>query len=751
MLKRVFLFFLKLIVILVAVTALFITAVNYNVFGHIYTQEELTDYKNETASVVLSGNGTIIGKYFTENRTNIEFDQIPEHLINALIATEDARYFEHQGVDTRSLFRVLFKSVLLNDKRSGGGSTITQQLAKNMYGRSDYGPITMLVNKTKEAIQAHRIEQTFTKNEILTLYLNTVSFGENIYGIESAALRYFNSTVEQLNIQQSAVLVGILKANTYYNPRLHPDHALERRNVILEQMVKYEYLTQEEADAISKSPLALNYTNLELEQGYGYFLSVVKKEAKAIINELNASSEKAYNLEKDGLRITTTLDHTMQQAALKAFQSHLSVMQPLLRKHYQQGNRKKSLSAFVNKRLKQLDLFHQKTEKRKQELFGWKGNHIDSITIADSIRHAVTQLHAGLLALHPKSGAVKTWIGGINHQYFPYDQIHAQRQLASTFKPLVYAAALEQGHAPCNYISNTPITMTDHDNWTPSNADHTVDGNYSMAGALMHSKNIPTVNLFLETGFNAVDSLWNNMEFSSKLENIPSLPLGIANASIYELARAYTAFANNGEMSTPYTIATISTADGKILYTKARDENKKVMNKITTQFISSMLQRAVNEGTGTSIRSRYNVKIPLAGKTGTSQNYADAWFTAYNPNLVMVSRVGANSPKIHFHNANGAGGRLALPLVGGTLNNLGRNTKAIRPYNKSFKQPDEITLALLDCEDYKEETLLENFFDLFKKKNKSYTEEQLKQERKKEPFFKRLFKKKKRKEKDSLE
>ena len=237
--KRIFKFFLRLSLLVILLILLFITAVNYDVFGHINTKEELKNFSNETASVVVSDNNTVIGKYFNQNRINTSYNELPKHLVNALVATEDSRYFEHSGVDTKSLFRVLFKTILLSNKRSGGGSTITQQLAKNMYGRPNYGPLTMLINKTKEGIQAYRIEQTFNKEEILTLYLNTVSFGENVYGIEAASLRYFNKKTTKLTIEESAVLIGILKANTFYNTRLHHDNALRRRNTVLFQMKKW--------------------------------------------------------------------------------------------------------------------------------------------------------------------------------------------------------------------------------------------------------------------------------------------------------------------------------------------------------------------------------------------------------------------------------------------------------------------------------------------------------------------------------
>jgi penicillin-binding protein 1A len=745
MFKRIFSFSAHLILLIILLILLFITAVNYDVFGHIYTDEELEEFSNETASVVLSDNQTVIGKYFDENRTNASYSEFPDHLINALIATEDARYFEHSGVDTRSLFRVLIKTILLSNKRSGGGSTITQQLAKNMYGRSNYGPLTMLVNKTKEGIQAYRLENTFDKKEILTLYLNTVSFGENVYGIEAAALRYFNKETAALSVQESAVLVGILKANTFYNPRLHPDNALQRRNTVLTQMFKESYLNNKELDSLKLLPLQLNYTNLITTNKAGYFLEMVKNKTRSILDSINENSSKQWDLEKDGLQIETTLDSDLQDYALNAFASHLSKMQNQLRNHYTTTRRQKELNQLINKQLKQLNRYETKLNRSNQYIFDWKGSYTDSISVSDSLSLEATLLHAGMLAINPNTGAIKSWVGGINYNTHPYDQIFAQRQLASTFKPLLYAAALENGSKPCDYLDNGKLIITDYDNWSPENANKTIGGKYSMTGALMNSMNIPTVNLFMETGFKPIDTLWKKMEFSSQLENTPSLALGTANASIYEVSRAYATFANGGKLITPKCITKITTASGKVIYENLNnDVTEELLHDRTSKLINAILQKAVNKGTGARIRGHYNITLPLAGKTGTSQNYADAWFVGYNPNLVLVSRVGCASPKIHFHNGTGSGGRLALPLVAKTLQDIQNTSELKRKYSTFFPPLSEELLEELACDDFKEKTRLENFFGLFKNSDKSFDKELEKADKKKNnpSFFKSIFKQK---------
>lgn len=750
-LKRLFKIVWKLFVLLIFLLGLLFAAIYYDVFGHLYSVNELKNFKNETASLVLAEEGEIIGKIFAENRTNISYDQLPKHLINALIATEDARYFEHEGVDSRSLIRVLFKTILLQKKSSGGGSTITQQLAKNMFGRSKFGPLSMPINKTKEIILANRLERIYSKNDILTLYLNTVPFGENVKGIEAASRRFFNKSTKDLEIEEAAVLVGLLKANTYYNPRLYPDHALRRRNIVLDQMEKYNYLSERISDSIKKTPLKLDYANLESEGPANYFLVQVKKEVNEILKTINKRLDTIYNIRKSGLIITTSLNFTMQNYALTAYKSHLKKMQKRLRNQYKRGVYKKELEQLVVSKLEKLKLTNEADIKKNREIFSWEGFHTDSISIRDSIKNELTMLHAGYLAIDPETGSVKIWVGGIDFRTQPYDQIFAQRQVASTFKPILYATAFENGVMPCQYLENDSIVLTDFDNWTPQNYNKSTGGKYSVAAALAKSMNIPTVNLFLQTPFKDLENTWENLGFSQELVNKPSIALGTASASIYELAIAYAIFANGGKSITPQLITSIKTANGKVLYQNeyVQPENE-VLNKQTTQLMNAVLQKAIIEGTGKSMHNIYGVTLPLAGKTGTSQDYADAWFIAYNPKLLLVTRVGASLPSVHFSSGtNGSGSTLALPLVAKTLQKVQKNSKLKRKYSKVFPTlPDDLTDALF-CEDYKEDSDFEKFFEGIFKKNRTTVEKASKKasrkakKKNKDSFFKRIFSKKK--------
>jgi penicillin-binding protein 1A len=727
--------------VIFSLPVVFMVAVYSGAFGHLQTKKELLNFKNAAATSVLSSEGKLIGNIFSENRTNISYGQIPANLINALIATEDSRFFEHKGIDSRSLFRVLFKTLILNDRSSGGGSTISQQLAKNMFGRKKTGRLTLLITKTKEAILAHRLEKSFTKEEILTLYLNTVSFGENIFGIGTASRRYFNTKVELLKPEESAVLVGILKANTLYNPRLHPGNAVARRNVVLRQMAKYNYLKPSQADSLCKLPLIQYFKDIESDGPADYFLIHVKNESEKILQSVQSVTGKKWNIEEDGLTITTTLNLTLQKYALESFREHLSVMQKRLREQYQTPSGKKLIGQLVDQELKNLNMEERAGEVNIRQIFDWNGSHSDSVTVVDSMKQALLILHAGLLAMDPQTGSVKAWVGGVDFKSQQYDQILALRQLASTFKPILYAEAFELGLQPCQYLDNDSVPPSGADEWSPVNYDHTSGGKYSLVGALVHSMNIPTYNLFLNVGFDNLDSLWRKLGFSFELVNTPALALGTAEGSIMETAVAYSAFANSGYRIEPQIIISIKSPDGEIIWqNQFNDQKERVLTERTSLLIRAILQKAVREGTGSALGSEYGINLPIAGKTGTSQDFSDAWFTAFNPNLVIVTRVGASSRAIHFNNGSyGSGSTLALPLVALTLKKVQDNDTLVHQLISLFPDLPADLQGALDCPDVKEKTIVNKFMDLFHNK-KIYRNEGTKgSNHKKKGFFRRLF------------
>jgi penicillin-binding protein 1A len=683
MIRKVVIIMVSAVLAGFSLAGIFILSIYFGAFGKLPDKADLFQYKNKMASLVFSADGELIGKYFVQNRTDISYDKIPAHLVHALVATEDARFFEHKGIDARSLLRVFFKSLLFRDPDAGGGSTISQQLAKNRYGRKSYGALSLPVNKIREVFIARRLEKIFTKEEIITLYLNTVTFGENLYGIESAARRYFSKRTEQLLVEESAVLVGLLKANTTYNPHLNPENSKIRRNVVLRQMVKYDYLKSAEADSIIQLPLLLDYADVELAGPADYFLPRVKADARLILDEVFRNGGRLWNLEEDGLVIKTTLSLRLQLYASDACREHLEVMQEKLRNQYR--------SPAGARRLREIN---------------------DTLELSD------VQLHAGLIALDAGSGAIRTWVGGINFQTHPYDQVTARRQLASAFKPILYAAALEKGMKPCNYLDNKPIEIAGFEDWSPKNYDRTTGGKYSMAGALAHSMNVPTVNLFLDIGFDPLDELWRMMGFSFGIRDSPSVALGTAEASALELAVAYASFANGGFRVDPKSIASITATDGTLIFEEEFTQPyPRVVSHETSILMSAMLQKAVREGTGAAMPGVYGVTTPWAGKTGTSQNYSDAWFGAFNPRLVMVTRVGALTPAIHFnHGSNGSGSALALPLVARTLRKLENDPVTRNDFIAPFPSLPAELQGALDCPDFREENFMDRVRSIFDSK-----------------------------------
>lgn len=713
--KRLGIFLFKSFLILSILILCFIGSVNFGFFGHLYSSEEIQEFQNETASLILSEDGKTIGKIFAENRTTVAYSEIPQHLIDALVATEDARFFEHNGIDTWSLMRVFFKTLLLNQSSSGGGSTISQQLAKNMYGRKSFGPITMPVNKCKEAILAYRLESIYDKKEILALYLNTVPFGDNVYGIQAAAQRYFNKDVNEVRIEEAAVLVGILKANTYYNPHLRPKNALSRRNTVLAQMEKYGYLKSSQSQELQAKPLKVSYLNLQTQGPANYFIYQAKKELKEILEELESKTGKKWDPVKDGLVIKTTLNNQLQNNALKAFKIHLRKMQAALRKQYKARGQSNALDKKIQAKLKSLGLEDQKNKARKQEIFSWDGFYTDSISIYDSIKLDLTLLHAGMLVLNPNTGGVLCYVGGIDFRTQPNDQILAKRQLASTFKPILYSSALANGFKSCDYLPNDSIYFPEFDNWSPRNYDGKFGGKYSIAASLAKSLNIPTVNLYQDLEFEKLDYQWKKMGFSSNLKNLPSTALGTANASVYELAIAYSSFANGGKKVEPYMIESLKSADGEILYQRKKDSNlSEVLPSSIAREMNKILRKAILEGTGRAMVNRYSINSQICGKTGTAQNYSDAWFACYNPKIVMVTRVGASSPSIHFNNGSmGSGGRLALPLAGLTLQKSQSQKDLRNQFFGNFKFADSTVVNELNCPDFKEKNSIEKIIEIF--------------------------------------
>ena len=742
LLKKSLRYAILVVSIVILLPGIFFLVVYFGAFGTLPDKKELSAISNEEASLVFSADNVLIGEYFAVNRTNIKWEEVPEHLKNALIATEDKRFFTHKGYDTRSYFRVFLKSILLSDKSGGGGSTLTQQLVKNLYGRDDFGILSMPVNKIKEIIIATRIENVYSKEELLSLYLNSVPFGDDVYGVETAAHRYFNKPARDLQVQESAVLVGLLKANTYFNPRLNPVNSLTRRNMVLSLMEKEHYLTADEADSLQNLPLQLSYENVSLEAPAGYFVHQVKQKTLALLQALNDKTGKEYNLEKDGLKIYTTLNLQVQEMATEAVKKQLTAMQPLLDKELSRNFKKQ----WYNKQKLKSQDYTQDIQKRKIEVFDWDGSHAKNISKIDSLWHYYKMLNAAVLITNPKNGAVISWIGGNHFNTLPFDMVLSHRQIASAFKPFLYATALENGFSPCTYLENEVNTYSGYEDWEPQNANYksTPDSTVALWYALAHSMNLPTVDLYFKVGRENLMKTCNKLQFPKFTDDAPSIALGTLDLSLYEIVRAYSAFANQGRMNELVMINKITDAKGNILYLNKQTAPVNVFSIETSQMITAMLQEVISQGTGTRIRSTYGIRAELAGKTGSAQNYSDAWFVAYTPDMVVGTWVGARTPDVHFYSGNGSGASLALPVVGNIIRGIENDDQLRREFLTLFTF-FSIDKSTMQCEPFLQKGVKGFFNRLFKGKdekanNSRNADKKEKKNKEEKSFFKKLFK-----------
>jgi penicillin-binding protein 1A len=753
--KRYFIKVLKIsvafITILVLGMVILYLAVLTGVFGRLPDRDQLKEITNEEASLIYSSDGRLIGKVFAENRTEIR--EVPEYLKIALISTEDKRFYEHEGYDTRSYLRVLFKSILLGQRSAGGGSTISQQLAKNLFGRPYHGFLSLPVSKIREAIIAYRMEDVYSKEDILLLYLNSVPFGENTYGVEAASSRYFNRTAGELTMEQSALLVGLLKANTAYNPRMNPEASTIRRNTVLALMTEEGYMSQRMADSLQQLPLGLDYTNYEIDNPSGYFVYQVKQDALDILENYRNEEGLAYDLEKDGLRITTTLDLSLQEMALESVRKQLTSKQAILDRELEiSGVRKKWENELRSSTERQFD-----DSLRYRAIFTWDETRED-LTEKDSLWHYHKMLNAAVLMIEAQTGKVKVWVGGNNFRYLPYDLIRSERQAASSFKPFLYASALEQGYEACDFLENEWEGNDRYPGWNPQNYDLSSGGEVPLWFALSRSLNIPSVNLYMALDKEELQMQCQLFGLPVPEEEQPSLALGSGSYSLYQMVNAFSAFANYGAINEPVMIDEIRDRDGNLIYEHKTTPSRKAVSGEVAGKMNKILVNAVNEGTGASLHGTYGISSELAGKTGTSQDYSDAWFFAYTENMICGVWVGAMSPSVHFRTgANGSGSRLALPILGRMIKEMERSSGYKEQYLTGFRE-NMVDSAQFACDTLTDGSAVGNFLrNIFgnKKSEEQTVEPDTVQEEKKEGkvkrFFKRLFGKDEKKKKGKNE
>ncbi|OYP63444.1 transglycosylase domain-containing protein [Prevotella sp. P3-122] len=696
----------------------------------------IRDPQTSQASEIYSADGVLIGKFFNENRTPVKYDEVSKDFWRALIDTEDERFYSHMGVDPIGIFGAVKDALLHHDGR--GASTITQQLAKNMFRvRSQYSTgllgkvpgLKILIVKSKEWIIATKLETIFTKEEIITMYANTVDFGSNAFGIKTAAKTYFNTTPKDLTTEQAAVLVGMLKATTYYNPLANPENSLRRRNVVLQNMVTHNDLTQERCDSLMQLPIKLEY---KVENNYDgkalYFRQAVADYLKSWCMENN------YDLYSSGLKIYTTIDTRMQKYAEDAAIKQMRQVQRNFRNHW--GNNDpwidetgkvipnfiediakrqpfyKSLLAMFPNEPDSINYYLNKPHKVK--LFDYENGTIEmEMSSLDSIRYMVKFMHCAMIAMEPQTGAVKAWVGDIDYKSWKYDKVTAMRQPGSTFKLFVYTEAMNQGLTPCDKRRDEYISMQVYDakkhemtTWTPGNANGTFSGDsMPLKSAFAKSINSVAVRLGQEMGIKRIIDTAHKMGIKSRLDDAPALALGSSDVNLLELANSYCTISNNGKHHEPVLVTRIVDKDGNEVYRGPETEEQAISYK-SAFLMQQLLKGGMLEPGGTS-QSLWgyvgNFKdTEFGGKTGTSNNHSDAWFMCVSPKLVVGAWVGGEYRSIHFRTgALGQGSRTALPICGYFLESV-LSDPAFAQYRAKFDKPndDNITSDMYTCQSY---------------------------------------------------
>lgn len=716
-----------------SIVMIFLLASN-GFFGEMPSFEELENPESNLATEVISADGVTIGKFYRENRTPVKFKEIPENLIDALVATEDERFYDHSGIDARGTLRALF---FLGSK--GGASTISQQLSKMLFhGEGSKNIFERVSQKIKEWVIAVRLERQYTKNEILTMYLNKVDFVNNAVGIRSAARIYFGKEPKDLNVEESAMFVGMLTNPSLYNPVRRIERTKTRRDVVLGQMVKNDFLTEEEKDSLQQLPITLNYTPDTHTEGLAtYYREYLRDFVKKWINNNPKADGTKYNIYRDGLKIYTTIDSRLQRHAEEAMKTHMSNLQEVF---FEESKKNKTapfrdlselqIEQIYLRAMKNSDRWRQmisegKSEdqikksfdvKTKMRIFDWRGDRDTIMTPRDSIRYYKHFLHTGIMALEPQTGHVKVWIGGINQKHFKYDHVNqGARQVGSTFKPFVYASAIDQlKYSPCDSILDAPYTMQAGrhgllEPWSPSNSDNKYTGMQTLKSALAKSINTVSAKLIDRVGPNTVVKFAKDLGIKNPIDAQPSIALGATEVTVHDMVAAYSTFANQGIYMKPEIITEIRNKNGVVLY-KAVPESRDVVSKEVAYAVVKLLEGVTQFGSGVRLRTTwnpgprykavtghpYNFTNPIAGKTGTTQNQSDGWFIGMVPNLVTGVWVGGDDRATHFRGIdNGQGATMSLPIWALFMKNCYADT-SLQISKEAFQAPENLTIRV-DC------------------------------------------------------
>ncbi len=713
--------------------ALFFLFASWGLLGSMPSFEDLENPDSNLATEIISADGVVIGKYFEKNRSQLKYSDLPKNLVQALVATEDARFYEHSGIDGRGTLRAI-----LSFGTSGGASTLTQQLAKQLFhGEGSKFLPFRIIQKAKEWIIAIRLERQYTKNEIIAMYCNVYDFGNNSVGVNSAAKTYFSKAPKDLTTEESAVLVGMFKNSGLYNPVKNPEGVRNRRNVVLKQMEKAEIITEAQKLKLQSLPIKLNFKLESHKDGTAtYFREYLREYMKKWVEDNKKPDGSDYNIYKDGLRIYTTIDSRMQLYAEEAVEAHMANLQE---EFFNQAKENKN-APFVNISQAETDRIMKKAmkasarwnimesmekseeeiiasfkQKTKMKVFTWKGERDTIMTPLDSIRYYKHFLQSGLMAMEPQTGNIKAWVGGINYKYFQYDHVgQGARQVGSTFKPFVYATAIEQlGMSPCDSILDGPfmIRKGKHnvtEDWEPRNSDQKYRGMVTLKRALANSINTVSAKLIDKTGPEAVVELTHKLGVTSEIPAQPSIALGAVEITVQDMVAAYSTFANQGVYVKPQFIRKIEDKSGVVLYEPV-PESHDVLNKDIAFAVIKLLEGVTEGGSGERLRTEgggngdnrwtgypYMFKNPIAGKTGTTQNQSDGWFVGMVPNLVTGVWVGCEDRSARFRSLTyGQGATAALPVWGYFMKKCYED-ETLNVSKEEFDRPANLSIKV-DC------------------------------------------------------
>lgn len=709
----------KLLIGAIALFALFIIMIGYEFFGPLPSFRDIEHPKSNQASEIVTDDGRVLGTYFVQNRSNVTYPEISKNVLNALIATEDIRFNEHSGIDFKRTFTIFFYNII---GKKQGGSTITQQLAFNLFSEEgrQRNFFKRVLQKFKEWVIAVKLERNYTKEEIIVMYLNTVDFGNQAFGIKSAARVYFNTTPDKLTVAQASTLVGILKGITRYSPTRNPDRALARRNTIMGLMVKADLLTEQELQTEQEKPLGLIFSAATVNDGIApYFRAVLKNDIRKIFEERSITKPDGtpYDLDRDGLRIITTINYDMQLYAEEAQKEYMRTLQMSFIKSWKGRNPFKGKEMQIEQGIKRSDRYKAlqlegksddeiKTDfntPTKLSIFTWKGNIDTVMKPIDSVKYYKMLLRNAMMAMDPQTGFVKAWVGGINYEHFKYDQVKmGTRQVGSTAKPFTYSVAVENGYSPCFTVLNEPVTIEVPGSppWTPRSSG-TVPGYLTLQKGLALSQNYIAAYLMKQVGPTAVATLAKKMGISSDVPAYPSIALGSFDASVYDMVGAYSVFANKGIYTKPTYILRIEDKNGVVLHSE-KAIPVPAMNEEVAYVMTRMLRGVVTNGTGWRL-TKYGIKTPIGGKTGTTQNNSDGWFMGISPQLVAGVWTGCEDRAFHFTStAQGDGATTALPIFAGFMKRVYANPK-LKISKADFEPPKNGVSITFDCNQYQQQ------------------------------------------------